>query len=105
MGREGGVMRVSVTGEHIAAGEPGQYSTCPIALAVSEATGCHCEVSEQYGVARVVIERGPGEGEGCFWQELPEGAYRFVRDFDEGLPVAPLELDLREEYWEACDDE
>lgn len=82
-------LKVQVTQAHIDAGEPNDCGSCPQALALSEAVGAKCKVTQ------------------VFWQVETEGRARFrlpgeitawIAKFDELGPsaVQPIEWTIKE---------
>jgi len=92
-------MRVQVTAEDIAAGEPGNLCACPIALAVARAAhrygGLHLPadtrvfVSASFGIA-IELER---ERE-MLYARLPPIARLFIMMYDKDCKVEPFEFDV-----------
>ena len=79
------LLNVTVTEDHIARGERGQCSSCPLALAVLDATGLTPSVS----LRRVLIPGMSGD-----WIFLPDKAIRFRERFDDGKKVTPFSFTL-----------
>lgn len=77
-------MKIKVTQEHIDRGTKKACSTCPVALALREATGMECEVS-------TTIAFLPNNDNGI---PLPIDAKDFIRRFDAGTLVQPFEFEL-----------
>lgn len=80
-------MRIHVRPHHIAAGKREDCEACPIALALTEATGRQgWEVgdSQAWLWAPMVLRHYP----------LPDVATRFVHDFDAGRPVRPFSFEV-----------
>ena len=80
-------MRIDVTQDDIASGEPGDAIRCPIARAIRRVTGCLSSV----GTSHVDLFEANGRAHDF---ELPAEAYNFVTEFDHELPVAPFSFDL-----------
>jgi hypothetical protein len=84
-------MRVQVTQEDIEQGEQGSCKHCPIAIAVSRATGKKAYV----GYDGISTGELPGPMFEPRWQyETPKVARDFIVDFDYGLPTHPFEFEL-----------
>ena len=82
-------MKIKVNLTHIHQGQQGQARACPLARAVQEAipTSFPCVFSES-----IVFDEQQGYmlgGIKFFTAELSPNASRWVRNFDDGLPVAP----------------
>lgn len=80
-------MRIDVTQEDIDQGTRGQCKLCPVALAISRASGFTAFV--RFGVTlfddyRLEVERSG----------LPQAAVDFICKFDSELPVQPFSFDL-----------
>ncbi len=78
-------MKIKLTQSHIDAGVKGDCGSCPVALAVMEATG-----AKEAGVAG-----------GSMWIEgyrlitsTPAAIRDFIDAFDAGRPVEPFEFDI-----------
>lgn len=88
-------MLVRVKQEHIDNGVRGDYLSCPIALAIKEATG-----AEQVNVDDYAIEWGNRVGQ--FWKmegmNPSMNLQVFMDNFDVGNPVEPFEFFLIAEY-------
>ena len=82
---------IKVTREDIKNGEPAYNSGCPIALAMQRAIGPHVSV----GTDRFWPYKEPED-----WYarqicgNLPDEAQGFVREFDDGLDVEPIEFQV-----------
>jgi hypothetical protein len=69
-------LKVVVTQDHINRGIPCSFTECPIALATQgRVTADYIEINSQR-------------------YELPAKALKFIRYFDGGQPVAPMEFEL-----------
>lgn len=71
-------MRIRVTARHIREGQPGQPSSCPIALAIQEQTGCK-DVDVDSDDVTV-------DGKSL---DIGKGVVSFIHRFDENKPVRP----------------
>jgi hypothetical protein len=79
---------IRVTADHIAAGVPGDAHACPIALAIKD----------QWEGPRAIIEVDAPTA--CVYlspvrwvtAQLPTEGIRFIHNFDNKLPVTPVEL-------------
>ena len=78
-------MRIDVTQEDIDRGKRSRPCECPLAIAASRATGRPCSV----GLDRI----GFDDGLALEWP-LPDIAFKFRWDFDNGQPVQPFGFDL-----------
>ena len=85
-------MRIQVTAKDIKNGSRLACSRCPVALAVKRVVKCF-RVS--VGADVLTVYYGP-EGTGAPYNlfVLPSIAKNFIRMFDIGLPVSPIEFDL-----------
>jgi hypothetical protein len=81
---------ISVTAEHIAAGQRGDCAFCPVALAV---TGAFPRVAYLRVYVHEVVIRGAPETV-MAGVTMPLVAQRFIRDFDAGQPVEPFTFEL-----------
>jgi hypothetical protein len=87
---------VRVTAEHIANGTRGWTGTSPVALAVGETfPGIPVDVYANW-------MHLCGHPEGCQDADLPWEAEEFLRAYDRGEEVAPVEFTV---YWEPAEDE
>jgi hypothetical protein len=78
-------MKVRVLRKHIEEGKPQSATSCPIALALREATGCKkVEVS---GFNDITV--------GGVSFETSRSADAFIREFDAQRPVKPFTLDFK----------
>jgi hypothetical protein len=80
-------MRIEVTAEDIAAGEPRHSCHCPVARAISRAMGAAWEA---YG-----DEAGACDTDD--WIDLPAEAERWIAAFDAGRPVEPFAFEVEPE--------
>lgn len=78
-------MRITVTPLDIVAGKPQDAEFCPIGLACARALGC-----ESYAID--ITEEAAWLG-GDYYR-LPFVAQEFIRAFDAGQAVDPIEFDL-----------
>jgi hypothetical protein len=86
---------IKVTAEHIANGKRG-VAKGPIELALGELyPGVPADVYTNW-------IHLCGTEEGCLETDLPGEAEDFIRDFEDGRPVEPLEFTVR---WEAAPDD
>lgn len=81
------MIKIEVTAEDIANGEPGESGSCPIALAFKRAIP---------GIVYVEVEDDTyfETNESTFDLRLPGHASQFVRDFDDGEPVKPISFEF-----------
>ena len=79
---------IKVTKEDISQGMPACNDGCPLALAMQRVIGPHVSVGTEhfwpYEVRDWYDERVIGD--------LPDKAQQFVRDFDDGFEVKPIEF-------------
>jgi hypothetical protein len=80
---------INVTKEDIQNGKPIHISKCPVALAITRATGRTCEVD---------LDAIYVDGLGLVYS--PTEVVKFVRAFDDGKNVDPLAFDLTLNYEE-----
>lgn len=85
-------IKVSVTAADIKVGKPKDEQCCPVALALNRAFGGMLEgslsVCQSFVALKVTGE--PTERT----EQLPGEVVAFIRDFDEGTEVHPLEFEL-----------
>lgn len=79
-------LTVTVTKEHIRAGEPGGCCTCPVALALEHATGTTWSVAN--------MEIWPQGAPLACSISLPVRARAFIQAFDQGYHVRPFSFEL-----------
>jgi hypothetical protein len=88
---------VKVTREDIAKGMPSTPRKCPIALAMMRELGILRQFSYRYvTVTGEVAESKLGQSERLRTWLMPLPAQQFQTDFDNGLPVEPLEFEASE---------
>lgn len=80
-------MKLEITESHIEDGDRGDCSNCPIALALRELCG-----TDDVYVDGVFISAGDRT-----WK-TPDAAAHFIEDFDSGLPVGPITLELPDDH-------
>jgi hypothetical protein len=78
-------MIIQVTQSHIDAGVRGSATSDPVALALKDA-GWEKAYVNVFGIQRGPEKRYP----------LPEGMWKFMYDFDNGILVFPTEFELEE---------
>ena len=83
------ILTVYVNNNHIYEGEPKSTSSCPLALAIDEATG-----QEYSFVYEDEAEINTIKGEQINYM-LSRRARKFVHDFDRFLPIEPITFRLR----------
>lgn len=89
---------ITVTQEHIDAGQKCSMNSCPVALAMKEHTNKYEPV-----VGRIFAAyRYPNRGRFCNLYTLPEEVAEFVINFDNGLPVEPITFELHEYSRTGC---
>lgn len=89
-------MVISVTQNHITRGRRNNCYSCPIALAIIDATGCNKVVVNEDSVYYSYYEEdGTHRG---FYHRLPRSAMKFVKEFDEseGEACRPFKFKLTE---------
>ncbi len=77
-------MKIEVKQVHIEQGREGNAFSCPIALALNDATGFKWIVG-CHDCNRLEIREDIG---------LPKEAIKFIENFDSNLPVSPFEFEL-----------
>lgn len=87
-------MIVSVTKKHIYNGKRNDCYTCPIALAIIDATGCDTIVVDE-----TTVSYGYKEDDGHIRRihhNLPRSAKRFIKNYDDDESVSPMRFRLSE---------
>jgi hypothetical protein len=82
-------IKVSVTAEDIREGTPGDYTSCPVALALRRALGDVSEIEVDNVEAEIFLTNGDSLS-----LRLPPDAGRFINEFDCQRPVEPFEFEL-----------
>lgn len=80
-------MRINVTAEDIANGQPHRCSWCPVALALRR----HLLAAKVSVASKIIVTLEDGTG---FVKDTPLEACNFIRDFDNGRSVIPFTFDL-----------
>lgn len=78
-------MKIEVTQKHIDYGKRWSTKSCPVALAIAEATGSRVRISPYRNIVHAMRQV----------LNIPEEATRFMDKFDVGLPVEPMTFELR----------
>lgn len=78
--------RVQVTQHHIDYGMQGSSGSCPVAMAIEDSGLGFALVYAEFALVR---RRG-----GVVTLVLPEPVQRFVKDYDGGARVAPIEFEV-----------
>jgi hypothetical protein len=83
-------LRISVKMEHIRKGCPNKYYQCPVALAARDA------VKQKYGkeTKRIQVSQLDAIFIDGFRCELPDPVQIWIKKFDKGMPVNPIEFDI-----------
>jgi len=76
---------IAVTAEDIANGDPGNCSTCPVALAISRETGLDASFLD-VDQEEIIIDEGQ--------LTCPIVVQQFISRFDNGKPVDPFTFEL-----------
>lgn len=79
-------MNVQVSKGHIETGQKQKCQSCPVALALAEATGVLWHVTPSY----LIVWRGRLVPH----VTTPEEVQRFIRDFDAGKAVQPFSFEI-----------
>ena len=85
-------LTVKLTAECIRDGVPDDWSGCPVVLGITHAfrdAGIEIGAVETVGATAAIW--GPSSNPMIYFATLPEDLTTFMENFDEGLPVAPLE--------------
>lgn len=80
---------VHLTRDHIDRGEPGECLTCPVALAISEATGLVAWV-----VPAMIVLFGE-DGREIWRFHTPAAVRTLIERFDEMMPIEPTSFPIR----------
>lgn len=88
-------MKVSITINDIKQGRRGHPQECPVGLAIQRSGFAYCCVAGPAIVLRD-LERGVRA------MLLPEAIQRWIKDFDQQLPVNPIEFELGSPIFAVC---
>jgi hypothetical protein len=84
-------MLIKVTEQDIKNGRKAELRKCPIALVIARELGCNQNGTNSVRVGATCAFLGIGP----LWR-LPEVARKFIRAFDRGQPVSPIEFEMPE---------